>query len=763
MIHLKQYQESAVNELSDKFYKLLKRPGARHNLIFKAPTGAGKTVMMASLLNKLCEELPERYDLDKRKVAFVWIAPNKLYIQSYLAIKDFFAETRTLSPIFFEDVTGGGLQANEVLFVNWESINKEKNLMMRENESNKNLNSYVQHARLNDTEIVVIIDEEHMFASTKTAKRAAEVLQKIYPKIEVRVSATPSTNSDYKVVVERQDVIDEEMIKKGIILNPALDAIEQDGHTLNEILLDQALAKRAEVEQAYREIGANIRPLLLIQLPNDSNDANTTYDQQYIDFVLTKLEIAYGISVNNGRLAIWLSNRKENLDNIEEPDNMVEVLLFKQAIALGWDCPRAAVLLIFREIQSFTFTVQTVGRILRMPEQKHYPNALLNQGYVYTNLSRNVIGVVQDDISYISLNKAYRRESYQAVQLRSAYINTQIVRNRLGSAFRRTLYECAEGHWGVNLDMGDDNVYDRNRAQLAKRMINTDVQRIEVAIPENLRLSGEQETILVSEKARFAKTPSELNQMFRLFCRHHIGGFAPVDSVPVLDMAIKIFFEEYFGYGEIETVKIVLESSNQTQFVELIAHALEQYEEDLKNRANHALKDVQRYHWEVPVERVFNDLYEEKDFAQHALVPFYELSKASSPEKAFAQYLEDKKEHLHWWYKNGESAKEHFAVPYVDYLGTERLFYVDFVLLTQSGVTCLFDTKTKGSDPANAPLKHNALIDFVNERNEQGKPTVGGILIGNQSGEVTTWRYCRNKIENTTDLKGWDYFDPVMV
>ena len=64
MILLKKYQDEAVNDFSEKLYKLLKKPNARHNLIFKAPTGAGKTIMMAAFLNRICEELPERYELE---------------------------------------------------------------------------------------------------------------------------------------------------------------------------------------------------------------------------------------------------------------------------------------------------------------------------------------------------------------------------------------------------------------------------------------------------------------------------------------------------------------------------------------------------------------------------------------------------------------------------------------------------------------------------------------------------------------------------
>jgi type III restriction enzyme len=50
----------------------------------------------------------------------------------------------------------------------------------------------------------------------------------------------------------------------------------------------------------------------------------------------------------------------------------VSFLLFKQAAATGWDCPRASVLVMFREIKNPTFAIQTVGRILRMPFGTHF-------------------------------------------------------------------------------------------------------------------------------------------------------------------------------------------------------------------------------------------------------------------------------------------------------------------------------------------------------------------------------------------------------
>lgn len=762
MILLKKYQEEAVNDLSNKLYKLLQKPGARQNLVFKAPTGAGKTVMMAQLLNKFCEELPERFELEKRKAAFIWIAPNKLYIQSYNAIKGYFAEMRSIKPVFFEDVVGNELMPNEVLFLNWESINKEKNTMIKENETSKNLYSFINNAKLNDTEIIVIIDEEHMF-SGRNAKRAQEVLQKIYPKVEIRVSATPETNSDYKTIVERQDVIAEEMIKEGIILNPALDLIKQEGRGLEEILLEQALAKRVELKQAYAALGVNINPLLLIQLPNDASDSNTADDTRYIEIVLQNLEVHYNITVKNNKLAVWLSGRKDNVDDIEKHDNMVEVLLFKQAIALGWDCPRAAVLLIFRELQSTTFTIQTVGRILRMPEQKHYPNAMLNQGYVFTNLSKDKIEIVKDDMSYITMNKARRIEGYKEVKLNSTYINTRIVRNRLGSGFRKALYQVAEQNWNISKDLGNESLFATNRSMMQKRFIHIDVSSIDVIIPENVNLTGEVQIKQVTETAKFAKTQGEISNLFKHFCRANIGPFAPIDSTPVLEIALKIFFEEYFNFTEYEAMKIILFAQNQPIFIELIEKSLQRYLQIQEEKSSKALKDVQQYIWEVPVERVYNELYVEKNAEAHALVPFYEAQKASTPERKFADFLEANKQYFEWWYKNGENAKEHFAIPYENYTGKQSLFYVDFVILAKNKTTYLFDTKTMGSDAANVPKKQEALIDFIAERNNKGLKTIGGIIIEKEVNGISVWKYCSNKTKDTKDLTGWDFFNPATI
>ena len=446
------YQQKAVTELVDKTIRLLNLGGQRNKLVFEATTGAGKTVMACQMLAGLMDELRERGDSRYQEVAFIWFAPRKLHLQSYEKLKDAFDETRTLHPVMFDELDQNeGIRPGEILFVNWESVNKESNVMVREGDNSLSLYEITDKTKEEfGLPIIAIIDEEHMFWS-RTADKSAAVLDKINPAVEIRISATPKTsNPKEKVTVYRQDVIAAEMIKKEVVLNPEIELNFSDELELNANLIKAALDKRNQIAEAYKALGTNINPLLLIQLPNDTKETMTADDTAVAEQVKQYLEVMCGITTANHRLAIWLSGEKENLTDLEEPDNMTEVLLFKEAIALGWDCPRAAVLLIFRKLQSDQFTIQTVGRIMRMPEQKHYPKELLNIGYVFTDIAKDKIQIVTADASYILNNTmtAHRREKLTNVWLPASYSERpNVERNYLGPDFKKVLYNEATHFW----------------------------------------------------------------------------------------------------------------------------------------------------------------------------------------------------------------------------------------------------------------------------------------------------------------------------
>ena len=462
-------------QLVEKTIQLLKLDGQRKQLIFKAPTGAGKTVMTSEMLSQLTTELKSRGDSPYQQLAYIWIAPNKLHQQSYFKMKDFFSETHLLRAVMYDELdhSDGYIKPGEILFINWESVNKDTNLMVRDSEQSASIFEITRRTQEeHGIPILVVIDEEHLFWS-KSADKSAKVLQQISPKVEIRVSATPKTRSDYQVTIPRELVIAEEMIKKQVILNPDIAKGYNDERELNQHLIKCALDKREQLAAAYKKIGVNINPLLLIQLPNDTKEEMTAEDTAIAEQVKTYLSQVRGITQENGKLAIWLSKEKANLANLEKEENLAEVLLFKQAIALGWDCPRAAVLLIFRKMQSDTFTIQTVGRILRMPEQKFYTNNALNVGYVYTDVSKDRIEIVAEDMDYLNKDtlQAIRREKLNNVELDSYYsVYKSSDRNRLGPDFKKYLLDSFTQNWILSYhpflfsfeEMGQEGATDDN-------------------------------------------------------------------------------------------------------------------------------------------------------------------------------------------------------------------------------------------------------------------------------------------------------------
>ena len=173
------YQQKAVTELVDKTIRLLNLGGHRNKLVFEATTGAGKTFMACQMLARLMDELRERGDSRYQEVTFIWFAPRKLHLQSYEKLKSAFSETRTLRPVMFDELDQNeGIRPGEILFINWESVNKENNVMVCEGDCSLSLYEITDKTQEEfGLPIVVIIDEEHMFWS-KTADKSAAVLDK---------------------------------------------------------------------------------------------------------------------------------------------------------------------------------------------------------------------------------------------------------------------------------------------------------------------------------------------------------------------------------------------------------------------------------------------------------------------------------------------------------------------------------------------------------------------------------------------------------
>lgn len=780
------YQQDAVGELIEKVVKLLNVGGSRRKVVFEAPTGAGKTVMACQTLADIVDELKSRGDTRYKECAFIWFAPRKLHLQSYMSLKGAFAETRKLQPVMFDELDQSeGIKPGEILFVNWESVNKDKNIMVRDSESSASLYEITRRTQQElGLPIVAIIDEEHMFWSN-TADKTKAVLDRINPAVELRISATPKTmHPDERVKVYRRDVIDTEMIKKEVVLNPDIDVnASEDVLAMNERLIKVALEKRNQIAQAYKDLGININPLLLIQLPNDKKESMTTEDEEVAEQVKTYLKVMCDITTENGKLAVWLANEKENLAGLEKPDNLAQVLLFKEAIALGWDCPRAAVLLIFRKLSNDQFTIQTVGRILRMPEQKHYPNELLNIGYVYTDIAKEKINIITADANYILSNTltAYRRAELHNVSLKAVYAERpNIERNYLGPDFRKVLYDTATNFWRLEQGVGlfsiaelaamrgeedefvplpetDDDTINENRRRV-QNQLRLDVKTINIEIPKDVHFQNEVQTLTV-DRAKFARTTGEIDGVFIAYIDGKGGQFERKGRTDKIASFLTELIADFFGIYETDAKKLVLYHENRPKFDRLLETALEKYARMRQVAAAKAAaaRVYKEHDWEVPAERVYDaDTNRVAPGENHALLPFIQLNTASNPEKEFVDFLEANTQYIDWWYKNGDNGKQHYAVEYSKGQGGEKaLFYVDFVIRMKNGHIYLFDTKSAGSDIFAAD-KHNALLLYMKDNATAEQPLAGGVILHQGS----NWLYSPLPIENTTDTLNWDSFYP---
>jgi len=778
------YQQKAVTELVDKTIRLLNLGGQRNKLVFDATTGAGKTVMACQVLARLMDELHDRGDSRYQEVAFIWFAPRKLHIQSYEKLKGAFEETRTLRPIMFDELDQNeGIRPGEILFVNWECVNKENNVMVREGDSSLSLYEIIDRTKEEfDLPIVAIIDEEHMFWS-KTADKSAAVLDRINPDVEIRISATPKTaNPKEKVTVYRQDVIAAEMIKKEVVLNPEIELNFSDELELNANLIKAALDKRNQIAEAYKAVCSNVNPLLLIQLPNDTKESMTTEDTAIADQVKKYLEVMCGITTDNHRLAVWLANEKENLIDLEKPENLTEVLLFKEAIALGWDCPRAAVLLIFRKLQSDQFTIQTVGRIMRMPEQKHYQREILNSGYVFTDIAKDKIQIVTADAGYILNNTltVHRRENLKNVNLPSSYTERpNVERNYLGPDFRKVSHEEARRFWDfvegnvlfsleelAKLDNDDENStlqdsddlqINENRKKVANSLL-LDVKNINIEIPQDVHFQNE-EQVLEVDTVKYARKATEIDRVFMAYIATKGHQFESKGRTDKIASYLLEILADFFGIYGMEAQKVVLYHLNRPKFDRIIESALERYARirDKVRKESAAKRVFKKYGWEVPEERTYdNEASHIEETTNHALLPFVQLNQASNPEKDFVAYLEQNNQYIDWWYKNGDKGKQHYAIEYTT--GNEQaksLFYVDFVIRMKNGHIYLFDTKSIGSDVF-ASDKHNALLQYIKEYTTEEQPLYGGVILRKNE----NWLFSPLPIENTTDTLNWNCFYP---
>lgn len=396
------FQQIAVEDLTAQFKAIwYANPDFKHEIVFKSPTGSGKTFMVSNFINGLHTQPDWNED-----VAYVWITfSDDLAMQSKEKFFEYFNPNIGNQLLTVQDFNQGLLKRNDILFLNWQKLSTEKadkRVLRRPEderlykESGFYFEDVVERTHAEGRQIVMIIDESHKNVTDLAIKT---VIDPLNPKIILKVSATPTSEpsiSDIRhnragfVEVEREDVIAAGLIKEEIISQTEEDLNVFENIDHDYLLLDLAMEKRAALKAEWERIGKDINPLVLIQLPDDDKKTKELGVKRKEEIV-TEYLLAKGVPANH--IAKWFDNKKENIEFISDGNNPVEYMLFKYAAGTGWDCPRAHILVMYREVKSDTFRTQTLGRILRMavPGLDLSGHPALKTGYLYTNYRRNEV------------------------------------------------------------------------------------------------------------------------------------------------------------------------------------------------------------------------------------------------------------------------------------------------------------------------------------------------------------------------------------
>lgn len=695
------FQNEKQEELVECAMRLLRR-AKRSSMTLKAPTGSGKTVMMANALANLSKACEGKFSL-----AILWVAPNKLHEQSYERLLQVYGDNKTLDCVTADELTGTELPERGVVFVNWASIDSETLVLRRENETGRNLESYVQKARLAGRKVVLVVDESHLHLDSGVQAQVV-VDHIIKPDLLIEVSATPRTlHPSATVEVLREEVIEAGLIRKGITVNPGSDVQEQAGVHLplydgtSEGLLDAALAKQAELTRKFKLAGSPVIPLVLVQLPD--RRANEDVLKHFESYLLMR----HGIERGNG-VAVWLSgDRSPEIDAIAHFGSPVRVMFFKQAAATGWDCPRAQILVGLREMQSETFTTQVLGRIIRQPERHHYADDDLNRGYVFTNYPK----LEMDAETASWLSKALVR----AKEPLTLPLPNWVARNKDSRSFltleavsdilmHRDKLNKVQHRGDVHALMIDDVIIDDVDA--AQNLEGTRLVPLDVAgLQQKLdRLKGD----LVSRTASQAKGKKYIEKALRDAAAAIIG----TDDERVI-------------------LETILHPLNIQQFIDMVQRGVQDFA--AKQVINGRVLN-ERQTWSAPESR-FIELSEplggyEKCLYSPVLSGQFEKSNV---EKPFSRYI-DQEPGVLLWLKNGDNGQEHFAIAY-ELEGEPRLFYPDFIVKTVDGGIRLYDTKGAGDserstgNATDTHAKARALAAYCADRQKEGLDVAGGIVV----------------------------------
>ena len=693
-MRLKNFQLNAIKSLLECMDE------SNRDIILKSPTGSGKTIILTRFMDE--------YLKSHSKTVFVWLTPGKgsLEEQSKAKMDKYIHNSQTKLLL---DVMTSGFAENDCCFINWEKLTKKGNNALKDSEKKKII-KLKEKAFADELEFKIIIDESHQ----NFTEKADAIVQLFHTDKIIRCSATPIVNKSAKLIdIKEEDVIAEGLIKKLVAINENFpQTLATDNQTI--YLLQKAINKRNEIKQLYTDMNVDVNPLIVIQLPNNSDALLDT-----IETFFAQLNIDY-----ENDLALWLSGRHENLENIEENNASQVAVIIKQAVATGWDCPRAHILVKLRENMDETFEIQTIGRIRRMPEAKHYENSILDTCYLYTFDSKFTEGVKNSlgknalDVKTLFLKNEYKKVSLIKEQ------RTMITDLRNPRKALKSINTYLRNEYGLSGKKTENKTRLETNGYIFSNDIIKHTVSGDVAVLDELRESENLNSITLTE-------PLNTHTHGRDY-HNRIGRIG-------LEIGLEYnFMNTIIGklFGDKFQDKDKLLSLSSRELYAFVINNFDRLRRDVRNamaivlsQIGMDLNRVSEKQFYIPQTTMFT--YDSKSKVQTEcednVYQGYLLSAEprSSSEKKFEKFCENSKA-VEWFYKNGDKGDEYMSIVYLDNANRQKLFYPDYIL-SINGETWIIETKggfdrTGKSEDVDifSPKKFDVLKTYLTKHNLKG-------------------------------------------
>lgn len=360
--HAKALFDAATDETS-------RRTVAARNgcLLIEAPTGSGKTLMAGQIVETFSA---------REKVVWFWFAPFKGVVgQTKAFLGDRYAGLRLRE--LADDRNLEDTEPGDVFVTTWQTVATrvlDRRNVRKVTENTDSVDLLVRKLRERGFRLGVVVDEAH-HSFHGQSQAGAFFRDILLPEYALLITATPDDKvlatfedkmgivPEQRIRIGREDVVDAGLIKSGV--RCAAYVVEPEKAKLIDLeglALRDAVAVHRGLKTALAEAGADFAPLLLVQVDSreDETDARTEKSVQRAKEKLLNLGFA------EEQIAVHTAKEPDDGLLALANDMTREVLIFKMAVALGFDAPRAFTLVSMRATRDPDFGVQLVGRILRV-------------------------------------------------------------------------------------------------------------------------------------------------------------------------------------------------------------------------------------------------------------------------------------------------------------------------------------------------------------------------------------------------------------